>query len=326
MPRRADKPTLVLVTPAPPALHSGNRQTAQRWARMLAADYAVRIGARWDGSQAQAMIALHARRSAASIAAWRERHPDRPLVVVLTGTDLYRDIAVDADAQRSLELADRLIVLHELAPQDLPPAIRAKCVVCYQSCGSRKRLSKTTRHLRALMVGHLRDEKDPRTYFSAVRKLADRDDIVFDHIGAALDPALGEQARALMAERANYRWLGELTHEATLRHIQRAHVLVHPSLIEGGAHVVMEALRSGTPVLASRIPGNVGLVGADYRGLFAPGDASGLALLLARARADPAMLAALRAQGERRTALFEPARERETLRRVLADLMETSHR
>jgi putative glycosyltransferase (TIGR04348 family) len=326
MPRRAEKPTLVLVTPAPAVVHSGNRQTAQRWARMLAADYAVRIVTQWDGAQAQAMVALHARRSAASIAAWRERHPDRPLVVALTGTDLYRDIAVDADAQRSLELADRLIVLHELAPQDLPLEHRAKCVVCCQSCGARKSLPKTPRHLRALMVGHLRDEKDPRTFFSAVRKLADRDDIVFDHIGAALDPALGAQAHALMAERANYRWLGELTHEATLRHIQRAHVLVHPSLIEGGAHVVMEALRSGTPVLASRIPGNVGLVGADYRGLFAPGDASGLALLLARARADPAMLAALRAQGDRRTALFEPARERETLRRVLAELMETSDR
>ena len=59
------------------------------------------------------MIALHARRSAASVAAWRAAHPQRPLVLVLTGTDLYRDIDSDADAQRSLQLADRLVVLND---------------------------------------------------------------------------------------------------------------------------------------------------------------------------------------------------------------------
>jgi putative glycosyltransferase (TIGR04348 family) len=327
MPPRRTKPALVLVTPAQAASINGNWQTAWRWARMLAGDYAMRLVQQWDGGEADAMLALHARRSAPSITAWRERYPERPLVVALTGTDLYRDVAAgDAQALRSLELADRLIVLHELAPWDLPPEHRAKSVVCFQSCGKRRALAKTSRHLRALMVGHLRDEKDPRTYFSAVRKLADRDDIRFDHIGAALDPALGDAARALMAERPQYRWLGERAHAATLRHIQRAHVLVHPSRIEGGAHVVMEALRSGTPVLASRIPGNVGLLGSDHRGLFARGDASGLALLLARARADAAMLQGLRAQGDRRSPLFEPERERATLRRILAELMETKHR
>lgn len=326
MPRRSTKPRLVLVTPTHPGPHGGNWQTASRWARMLAADHAVRVVPQWDGTAADAMVALHARRSAASIAAWAECHPERPLVVALTGTDLYRDLAVDAQARRSLEAAHRLIVLHEFACEDLAAEHRRKCVVCFQSCGARRALPKTGRHLRALMVGHLRDVKDPRTWFAAARKLSDREDILFDHIGAALDPALGAEARALMREQPRYRWLGEQTHAATLRHIQRAHVLVHTSLIEGGAHVVIEAVRSGTPVLASRIAGNLGLLGRDYRGVFAPGDASGLALLLQRARVDATMLHRLRAQCERRAPLFEPARERATLRRILAELMESAPR
>jgi glycosyltransferase involved in cell wall biosynthesis len=63
----------------------------------------------------------------------------------------------------------------------------------------------------------------------------------------------------------NYRWLGALPHESTRRRIQAAHVLVHSSRMEGGAHVVIEAVTSGTPVLASRIPGNLGLLGRTTR-------------------------------------------------------------
>ena len=122
----------------------------------------------------------------------------------------------------------------------------------------------------------------------------------------------------------NYRWHGALPHAATLRRIQRAQVLVHPSAMEGGAHVVMEAILCGTPVLASRISGNVGMLGRDYRGYFEPGDAAGLAALLQRLRDDPAMLQGLCAQCDQRSPLFEPAREQATLNNVIAQLLETS--
>jgi glycosyltransferase involved in cell wall biosynthesis len=101
-------------------------------------------------------------------------------------------------------------------------------------------------------------------------------------------------------------------------------VLVHPSVMEGGAHVVMEAVRSGTPVLASRISGNVGMLGRDYRGYFEPADAAGLAALLRQQRDDPAMLRGLRAQCDQRSPLFEPAREQATLKSVIASLLEIS--
>jgi putative glycosyltransferase (TIGR04348 family) len=289
---------------------------------MLAGDYEVRLAKDWDGAPADAMLALHARRSVASIAAWSALR--RPLAVALTGTDLYRDLPnADADALRSLAVADRLIVLHEGAPDDVPAEHRAKCVVCFQSTALRKALPKTARHLRALMVGHLRHEKDPTTAFAAMRLLATREDIALDHIGNGLDEALAGEARALMTAQPRYRWLGALPHAVTLAHIQRAHVLLHPSAMEGGAHVVMEAVRSGTPVLASRVSGNVGMLGRDYRGYFEPGDAAGLAASLQQLRDDPAMLQGLRAQCDQRSPLFEPAREQATLKSVIATLLET---
>jgi putative glycosyltransferase (TIGR04348 family) len=318
------KPVLCLVTPALASANNGNWQTAHRWTRFLAADYEVRLTMEWDGRPADVMLALHARRSASSIAAWAAQQPHKPLAVVLTGTDLYRDIHTDPAAQRSLELGDRLIVLHEGAPADVPAAQRAKCVVCFQSTGARRTLAKTSQHLRALMVGHLREEKDPATYFAAARLLAGRSDIQLDHIGAPLDAALGRQAHALAASQPLYRWLGALPHGPTLARIQRAHVLVHCSVMEGGAHVVMEALRCGTPVLASRIPGNVGMLGRDYLGYFEPGAAGQLYSLLARCRDDATMLPTLQAQCAARAPLFEPGRERATLRRVLAGLLETA--
>ncbi|UST53813.1 TIGR04348 family glycosyltransferase [Comamonadaceae bacterium OTU4NAUVB1] len=319
-----NRPSICIVTPALADANNGNWQTARRWSRMLGGNYRIDLVARWDGTPADALIALHARRSADSVARWAEAAPGRPSAVVLTGTDLYRDILHDPVAVRSLRLADRLVVLHERAVADLPPAFRAKAVACFQSTTSRVPAAKPRRHLRAVMVGHLREEKSPGTYFAAARRLAGRPEIRLDHVGAALDAALGREAQALQAAQPAYRWLGARPHAEARRRIQAAHVLVHPSLMEGGAHVVMEAVRSGTPVLASRIAGNVGMLGPDYAGYFEPGDDAGLAALLESCRDDRAILDRLAAQCALRAPLFDPARERATLRALLAAMLETS--
>ena len=324
------KPRIVIVTPALAAANNGNWQTARRWAGMLAADYRVRlsdVGAATTagaGADDQLMIALHARRSAPAIQAWRAAQPGRPLVLVLTGTDLYRDIHTEPQAQASLALADRLVVLNQLGARQLPAEHRAKVQIILQSSPARRMLPKTGRHLRALMVGHLREEKSPRTYFEAARLLAGRPDILLDHIGGDLDPALGAEARALAACQPSYRWLGALPHQRTRARIQAAHVLVHCSQMEGGAHVVIEALTSGTPVLASRIDGNLGLLGSDYPGVFDWGDAGALAHLLLQARDNRAMLPGLLLACARRTPLFHPDHERQTLLRLLSPLLPPS--
>lgn len=319
------------MTPSLADANNGNWRTARRWAALLAPAYRVRLTTRWQAGDRQAggddlMIALHARRSAASVAAWHAARGDggahAPLLLALTGTDLYRDIDVDADAQRSLALADRLVVLNELGAARLPAALRARCRVVLQSCPARRAsTTKPHRHQRALMVGHLRAEKDPATWFRAIGRLVHRDDLRFDHIGGALDDALAAQARALGAADPRYRWLGERSHAEARRRIQAAHLLVHPSVMEGGAQVVIEAVRSGTPVLASRMDGNVGLLGADYGGYFEVGDDRALAALLERTRDDPAMLPALVRQVERRAPLFAPEAEAAALRGLVHELL-----
>jgi len=329
MPRRS---SVVIVSPALAAANNGNWQTARRWKTLLGPEYRVRITQQWPDREApkdEIMLALHARRSAGAIEAWTQVHGLRGLAVVLTGTDLYGDILTDARAQRSLHLASRLVVLQELGPDALPAQVRHKARVIYQSTTARQALVKTSQHFVAVMVGHLRAVKSPETLFEAARLLKDRADIRIRHIGEGSEAHWTSLAEATARDCPNYRWLGGMPHAATRRAIQRAHVLVHPSAMEGGAHVIMEAVRSGTPVLASRIPGNVGMLGDDYDGYFAPGDAAQLAAQLARCQDeqrrfadDPgrAWLARLRAQCDRRAPLFAPEAEHAALLQLLQEL------
>jgi putative glycosyltransferase (TIGR04348 family) len=311
-------PTLCIVSPALADANNGNWQTAQRWAHMLSGQYETRISSAWpDGQDADVLLALHARRSAPSIAAWAQTYPARPLVVALTGTDLYHDIHHDSDAKRSLQLAHALIVLQDQGAAELPPALQSKAHVIYQSSTALPSVSKTIAHLRVLMVGHLRDEKNPQLLWQAAQALSADDGIYIDHIGKTLNSALGQQAQRVASQYSHYRWLGEQPHAHTRRSIQRAHVLVHPSRLEGGAHVIMEAVLSGTPVLASRVPGNVGMLGADYAGYFDPDNAQQLVALLRECRQTQTqvdgLLTKLTHACQTRAALFQPEREQADL-------------
>ncbi len=311
------RPRVTLVTPHARSSNTGNWHTAARWARFLRATYRLEVRQDWDGTRCDLLIALHARRSAGAIARFAEACPDRPLVVVLTGTDLYRDLATDRGAQRSLALATRLVVLNRRGAARLPAAMRRKTAVILQSAAARRTRAPARLPLRVAVVGHLRDEKDPALVFAALARLPAELPLRIDHAGAALDPALGRRARATMAHDPRYRWHGDLPRGRARDLMQRAHVLLHPSRIEGGAQAVIEAIRGGTPVIASRIDGNTGLLGTDYPGLFAPGDAGAAARLLRRAATDAAFLRRLRAATHRLAPQFDPAREARALRALV---------
>jgi hypothetical protein len=112
---------IAIVTPAAAGSRTGNRHTAQRWAAMLrAAGHKVTLATEWDARPADVLLALHARRSHPSILRYREAHPEGRLVLVLTGTDLYRDIRDDTSAQLSMKLAQRLVVLQDEGLKELP--------------------------------------------------------------------------------------------------------------------------------------------------------------------------------------------------------------
>jgi putative glycosyltransferase (TIGR04348 family) len=313
---------ICIVSPALAEANNGNWHTASRWQRHLSSLAQVDITSHWQGQPVDALIALHARRSAASVADYAARHPGQPLVVVLTGTDLYRDLpAGDADAARSLDLASAVVVLQDEALRALPQPVRAKAHVIVQSAPRLVRRDQATRTFDMVAVGHLRPEKDPLTLMQAVRLLPPDSRVRVLHIGNALDPALGRAAEATMAECPRYRWLGPLPSAAARRWIARGRALVHTSRLEGGANVVIEALRSEVPVLASRIPGNVGLLGNDYEGYFAPGDAPALAALMQRYAGDTRFAARLAAQCAAVAPRYAPEAESAAVRGLLSGLL-----
>jgi len=312
---------LVIVTPARPGTRHGNRTTALRWARHLRAlGHRVAIQVEWDGRGCDAMIALHARRSHASIAAWKHALPSRPVVLVLTGTDLYRDIRTDATARASLDLADRLVVLQQKGLEELGAAHRGKATVVHQSVRAPRRRAPPKSYFLVTVIGHLREEKDPFCAARALAGLPEMGNLRVVHLGDAMSEEAAREARTRMRADRRYRWLGELPHAQAMRWLARSHAMVISSRMEGGAHVVSEAIAIGVPVLASRIPGNIGLLGEDYPGYYPVGEERALAALLARAQSDTAFLPSLAREVGAQRAKVKPETERRALRTLLADL------
>jgi putative glycosyltransferase (TIGR04348 family) len=314
---------VLIVSPASKRENNGNWQTASRWARFLRGGHAVAIAAGWTAGDAapDLMIALHARRSAAALAAFAQACPSRPCILVLTGTDLYRDIDSSAEAQASLDIASALVLLQPDGLHRLAQRHRARAHVIFQSAPALAPAPNIARrHIDFCMVGHLRDEKDPLTFMRAAALLRHPKARLL-HIGAALDPALGEAAARTAASNPRYRWLGPMSHSATRQRMKRCHAMVIASRMEGGANVIIEAVTSGVPVLASDISGNRGMLGDDYAGYFAPGDAAALARLAERSILDPAFHAQLLRQCGVRAALFTPGAEQAAVRDLVDNLL-----
>src|SRR5688572_19761411 len=301
-----------LVTPAGPGTRNGNRHTALRWAAFLrAAGHRVAVSTEDMHGRADLMLALHARRSHASIKSFpvKER-----LVVALTGTDIYRDIRTSAEARESLELAQHLIVLQPKAIEELPARHRRKVHVVVQSSATRLRHDPVKGRFRICVIGHLREEKDPLRTLASLNFLKDPD-LEVVHLGALLDPRLEPK----IAD-PRYRWLGGVPHARALRWLASSHAMVISSRMEGGANVVCEAIRIGVPVLASRVSGNVGLLGERYPGYFALGDERALARLITRAATDARFYRSLRAYIRKLRPMVAPRAEARALLAALRGL------
>jgi putative glycosyltransferase (TIGR04348 family) len=310
---------LFIVTPAGAGLRNGNRHTALRWATLLrASGHRVRVEVAWDGEPCDALIALHARRSHESIA--RYASTKKPLLVTLTGTDLYRDLPESAEARASLELADRLIVLQDAALAVLDASVRDKARVVYQSADLRLGHRPPKTPFRIAVIAHLRAEKDPLRAVAALARLPQEEMQVLQ-IGEALDARLGKEAEVWAAREPRYRWLGGLTHRGTLAWMAKSHLLVVSSAMEGGANVIAEAARIGTPVVASRVSGNIGMLGDDYPGYFPLADDVALSGLLVQAAHDRRFYQRLKSALRERRRLFAPAAERASLVRVVREVL-----
>ena len=317
-----------IVTPAPPRSRYGNRVTALRWARILRGlGHRVSIAQEYQSESFDLLIALHARRSHQSLKRFQRKHPDRPTIVALTGTDLYRDLGKNKHAEQSLQLATRIIVLQPQACNELNEQLRQKIRLIYQSVQTksprrRRESSSSSRAFEVCVIGHLRNVKDPFRAAMAARLLPSCSRIRIIQVGGAMNDLMATRAHEEMKANARYRWLGELPQWRVRQVLSRCRVCVVSSKMEGGANVLSEAVVAGVPLLASHIPGNVGILGDDYPGYFAVGDTSGLAQLLTRAETDAAFLKLLKQHCSNVSSLFKSAREKAAWASLLRELFQ----
>jgi putative glycosyltransferase (TIGR04348 family) len=281
----------------------------------------VTVQTAYAGEDYDLLISLHAMKSAAAIEAFHERFPQRPQILALAGTDLYGDLENDPTALRSLDLADRYVVLQPRGLNRLSEELRARAVTIHQSLAPIVRSqAKRDETFDVCVLSHLRHVKDPLLAAAAVRRLPSASVVRVTHVGAALDPELGRNAKEETASNPRYRWVGELEREAALELLAASEILVLTSRTEGGANVVSEAIAAGVPVLSTRIEGSVGILGEEYPGYFPVGDAQALADLLQRVETDPEFYSDLRKRIERLAPLVDPGREREAWKQLLNSL------
>ncbi len=313
--------TIGIVNPAP-AVRGGNRVTALRWAQVFR-----RLGWRvfreesWSGRPCELLVALHARRSHSSLVRFRREHPDLPVVVAATGTDVYSDVPDGGEARECFGLASRIVVLQPLAVEQLPSEARLRARVIYQSVTPpRRRPGRVKDAFQVCVIAHLRPVKDPLRAAFAARLLPAASRVRIVHLGALIDERMAEELEREQRENPRFRWLGDRPRAEALETLARSHLCVSSSRHEGGSNAVSEALALGVPLLSTRIPGSTGLLGEDYPGTFPVEDTEALAGLMLRAENEPEFLRGLEQACRARAWLTDPAQELESWRELLNEI------
>jgi putative glycosyltransferase (TIGR04348 family) len=311
---------ICLATPHPVRSAHGNGVTAARWAGILGElGHTVEVAQQYDDRPADLLLALHARRSADSVRRFHDRVPGRPVVLALTGTDLYPGL--DPSDLPVLRLADRLVVLQPGGVRAVPAELRDRVRVIYQSVAAPAGGTPDPDRFDAVLLAHLRPVKDPLLAAAAARLLPEDSRIRISHAGTAMDADLGERAAGESRENPLYRWLGALPREDALSLLAASRLSLLTSRNEGGANATSEAIAAGIPILATRVPGTVGLLGEDYPGYVEPGDPAALDRQLHRAETDAAWYQDLRGRCTALRPLVDPHRERCSWRDLLAELV-----
>ncbi len=312
-----------LVTPANPGTRNGNRVTANRWARLLRQlGHRVEVTTHYCGSDFDLLVAIHAWRSAAAIRGFKTRWPQRPLVVLLAGTDIYEYQATAPEITHdSMAIADRLVGLHDRVHLDIPDEFAGKLHIIYQSCPPYPQpRAPAKRKFKVCVIANLRAVKDPLRAALAARRLKPDSRLQIVHLGGAETEAWRRAAQAEVRANRRYTWRGPATGSQVRRIMSSSHAMVISSVNEGGANVVSEAIARGLPVLASDMSGNRGLLGETYAGYFEVGDDQALSELYRRAESEPQFLNALSASLLPGASRFSETTERESWRRLLKGL------
>ncbi|HEV2451149.1 MAG TPA: hypothetical protein VGS62_04410, partial [Streptosporangiaceae bacterium] len=228
---------ILLVSPAAADSDTGNGVTARRWAALLRelghqAESSVGLRDEYRGGY-DALVALHARKSAGAVRAFRTAHPRAPVVLALTGTDLYPDLRSTGVNPAVLAMASRLVVLQPRALDQLDPKTRQRARVIVQSVPPIRRQAPRDDCFEVAVLAHLRPVKDPLRVAEAVRELPASSRIRVTHLGGALDDELAAAAAAESAASPRYDWLGPRPRGEALDLLARSRLLVLTSRHEG---------------------------------------------------------------------------------------------
>lgn len=293
-----------------------------RWQRLLKSlGYQSSITEAWSGKPCDLLVALHAKRSHQSIQRFKKLYPTHPVVLVMTGTDIYRDFDKTTKVIDSMKMADAIVVLQSKALESLPKRFHKKVTVIYQSISTVTRKPPPKGYWLSTLIGHLRPEKDPFCAPHSLDLIPALSQLKLIHLGKAMSPSMERQAIAMMEHQSRYQWLGELSHGKTLQWLARSNIMVISSRMEGGAHVVSEAIAIGVPVIASDIPGNRGLLGDDYPAYFPVGDIKALSELLYKAESNPIFYQKLNKAILTRKKLVQPELERKSIQVLMKKLL-----
>lgn len=312
---------ILIVSPALDGSLLGNGVTTGRWRTIFERlGYSVTSARSYVAGDFELLVALHARKSADSVRRFRQAHAGAPIVLALTGTDLYPDLATAGVDPSILRLADRIVVLQETGLDQLDLDLRSRGRVVVQSMPAIATRRPPDGLVQVAFLAHLREVKDPLRPAEAAKLLPDASRIRIIHAGEELDPELGKRARVESERNLHYTWVGPLARDEALMLLARSDLFVLTSWHEGGANVVTEALASDVPIICSEIPGSVGLLGRDYPGYFPPGDTAALAELLVAAETDATFYDDLRDHCSARRPLVHPDRERAAWTELLEEL------
>lgn len=263
-----------VASPYPLSDLKGNSVTTARIVRVLDEGGIEARGSHgYDGEPTDILITLHAIKGAPALFDFKKRKPKGKVVILLTGTDIYQGLPKGSKmGEDALREADRIVVRQEAAILRLPEQVRAKTVVIRPSLDPiAVKPSPSQSRFIISVVGHLRPVKRPFLTIETLAQHPEWSDVEVWQIGQALDEEMRKTAEFWAEEDGRYRWFGGVPRMESLALCCKSSLTINSSILEGGANAVLEAMTMGVPVLASRIEGNVGLLGNDYPGYFEEG-------------------------------------------------------
>lgn len=320
---------ILIIAPKVQSNNSGNQATAKRWQQLLIeARHQVEISDSFQAQIPDILIAIHLRKSHQSIVDFKSKFPSKPLITLGAGTDLYRDLSnqkyIDI-IKKSIKLSDTILVLQNLATSLFDEEAQKKVTVIYQSTDIDSFPTKVDPHsdkkeFRVVVIGHPREIKDSLRAALASRELPSHSNIKVKLCGKPANSELLALIQQEAASNSRFHWQGELSRKQTWSTLRSSDVMVISSLGEGGANVVSEACVIGLPVLATKIDGNIGLLGEGYQGYFQPRGTKQLSSLMLRCEQNKAFLQTLREQIKSKSNLFSKQQESLTLQKVILNL------